>query len=246
MSETGRPAVMAILAELRRALKQRGLKARELAARFGVAEPTMWRWLRGQGLTLDRLDRLCQMAGLELRELMAAPGEEGAEHFTFAQERVLAADRALGLLFFAILNGAQRETLRRDFGLDPAVIEGHIERLRRLALIDTAASGKLRPLVSRAVKWRAGGPLAAAFERTIKQFFFAFDFGAPDTRYVSDMVYVSEASRARIHAMFEALRDDIHVIAAQDAKVPHGRYEWSGILMLVNPLSITDVTSGLR
>ena len=96
------------------------------------------------------------------------------------------------------------------------------------------------------MRWRPGGPLAVAFERTVKSFFLAMDFGAAEARYESDMVPLSEAGRSRVHALFAALREDIHLIAAQDSAARFGPYEWSAVLMLVRPLEINDVTRDLR
>ena len=66
--------------------------------------------------------------------------------------------------------------------------------------------------------WRPGGPLAIAFERTVKTFFLAMDFGAPEARYMSDMVRLSEAGRSRVHALFEALRERFSI----DATIAEG------------------------
>ncbi len=241
----GRPSVAAILTALRQEIRRQGLRARVLAARLGVAEPTLWRWLRGEGLTLANLDRLCQMLGLELRDLVATQAEQ-ERFFTLAQERVLAADRGLGLVFFAILNGAQRAALEADFGLPPARITHYLTRLQRLALIDIAPTGRLRPLVARAAQWRRGGPLAMAFERTIKAFFLSMDFGTAEARYVSDMVRLSAAGRARVQALFETLREDILLIAAQDASARHEQTDWSGLLMLIHPLNLNEITREFR
>jgi transcriptional regulator with XRE-family HTH domain len=236
----------AVLLELRRELKRQGIHVGPLAEELGVSEPTIWRWLRGKGLTLDRLDRLCTILGLDLRDLITRSHEGGADRFTFAQERLLAADRGLALLFFSILNGAQREVFVGEFGLAPDRVDQHLDRLRRLRLIDIAPNGRLRPLTIRAIKWRRGGPLAVAFDRTVKGFFLSMDFGAADALYVSDMIRLSNAGRARVHALFEALREDIHEIAEQDCAARLEHYDWSALFMLVRPLDIDEVTRQLR
>jgi len=207
-----------------------------------VAEPTVWRWLRGDGLTLDRLDDICGIAGLDLRDLIARGDDGLQDSFTLAQERILAADRGLALVFFAILHGAQRRDIEQDFLLPPDRLDSHLERLKRLGLIDFAGRGRIRPQTTRAVRWRQGGPLSIAFERTVKQLFLAMDFGSPDARYVSDMIPMSAAGRARVHALFETLRNDIHLIGEQDRNVPRDELAWSGVLMMVHPIDVEEMT----
>lgn len=241
-----RPGVATILDELRRELKRQGLRAGALAAKLDVAEPTVRRWLRGEGLTLARLDQICAITGLDLRDLISRSYGDEPDTFTLAQERTLAADRGLALTFFAILHGARRQDLEQDFGLTGERLERYLERLSRLDLVDVAPNGRLRARTRRTVLWRRGGPLSGTFEKTVKQYFLGMNFGSDDARYVFDMVRVSEAGRARIMAMFEALREDIHLVVEQDQSARMEAYDWTGLLMLVHPLDIIAATREWR
>jgi len=236
----------AILAELKREMRRRGVRGIDLADALGVAEPTLRRWLRGQGLTLAGLDAMCDALDIDIRDLIAGADDRGAERLTLAQERVLAADRALALLFFAILNGAQREEMISDFGLPAGHVDDLVRRLHRLGLVDITSSGRLHALTRRGVRWRKGGPLAAAFEKTVRNFFLSTDFGAEDALYVSDMVRLSAAGRQRVLALMDALRDDIHLIAGQERGLGPDRLDWSALFMLVRPLDLEEMTLDLR
>ena len=244
MSE--RPGVAAILAELRGELKRQGIRIGTLARQLEVAEPTVWRWLRGEGLSLARLDQICAQAGLEMRDLVGRSRGPEQAMFTLAQERALAADRVLALAFFAILHGAQRQELEQQFGLGGEPLDTCLARLHRMDLVDIAPHGRLRARTRKAVRWRRGGPLSVAFEKTVKRFFISMDFGAPESRYVSDMVRLSDAGRARVQALFEALRDDIQLICEQDQAAHMEAYDWSAILMLVRPLDLDAITHEWR
>jgi transcriptional regulator with XRE-family HTH domain len=243
--EKRRPGASALLAQLRGELRRQRFTANAIADRLGVAEPTIRRWLRGQGLTLERLDQLCALAGIDIRDLVAAAPDSGAARFTLAQERVLAADRGLAFLFFSILNGWQPDDFEQEFGLPPARVDAYLVRLTRLGLIDIGIHGRVRPLTARAVAWRRGGPLAVAFDRTVKHLFLTMNFGAGDAHYVADMVKLSPAGRARVHALFEALRLDIHLLAEQDRAAKLDRYDWSALFMLVRPLDMAEVGRGI-
>ena len=246
MQKTRRPGIATILFELRRELKVKGIRVAGLARQMEVAEPTVWRWLRGDGLTLDRLDEICAIADLDLRDLLARGDDDQQERFTLAQERVLAADRGLALVFFAILHGAQRRDLEQEFGLPTDRLDSHLERLKRLGLVEAPSRGRLRSKMRRTVRWRQGGPLSMAFERTVKPLFMSMDFGSTEALYMSDMLSLSEAGRARVHALFETLRDDIHVISQQEEAARLEGREWSGVLMMVRPFDIGELTSEWR
>lgn len=243
---TRRPGLTMILCELRRELKVRGIRVRQLAQETGVAEPTVWRWLRGEGLTLDRLDQLCEIADIDLRDLLGREEDPAADSFTLAQERVLAADRGLALVFFALLHGAQRGDLARAFGLSARRIDRHVERLVRLGLVRAGTRGKLVPAVRRSVRWRRGGPLAVAFNHTVKPLFLSMDFGAAQANYVSDMVPLSGAGQDRVQTLFETLRDDIHLIAEGERAQGAAQRDWCGLLMMVRPFDMAETTAEWR
>ncbi|WP_157219443.1 helix-turn-helix domain-containing protein [Flavisphingomonas formosensis] len=239
------PAVATIMEALRRELKGRGIRVSDLVTRLGVAEPTVRRWLRGQGLTLDRLDRLCAAVGVDMRDLVARD-DAPRESFTLSQERVLAADRGLALTFFAILQGAQRDDLENDFGFPTERLMANLRRLERLGLIETTRSGMLRAKLRRSVAWRRGGPLAVAFERTVKPLLFSQNFGSPDALYVSNMVRLTPSGRARVQALFEGLRDDILLIAGQEQSARLDGRDWSGVLMMIRPFENAEMTAEWR
>lgn len=245
MTQADSPGVAAILEELKRELRLRGIRVPDLARQLDIAEPTLWRWLRGRGLTLDNLDRICLTLGIDIRDLIGRSGERGADRFTLAQERVLAADRTLALFFFLILNGAQRDDIAVETGLDAERIDTALQRLRRLGLIDVHPGGRLRARTSRAVRWHPGGPLDQAFDRVIKPMFLERSLREGDARYVSDMVRLSAAGRGRVLALFEALRDDIYLIARQEREAASAELEWSALFMLVRPLDMEEVRRDL-
>ena len=245
MPQNESPGVAAILAQLRHELRVQGVRVADLAARMHVAEPTLWRWLRGRGLTLDNLDRLCLAIGIDLRDLLARSADSGADRFTLAQERVLAADRSLALLFFLVLNGAQRAECQSTLGIDTAALDEAIERLRRLGLVDSLPGGRLRPLTSRAVRWRPGGPLDQAFNRVVKHFFLGPSLLEGDARYVSDMLWLGPNGRDRVQALFERLRDDAYLIARQEREAAADTGDWCALFLLVRPLQMARVTEDL-
>lgn len=154
-----------ILGELKRVRKQRGLSIQHLASQLAVSEPTVSRWLRGQALTIDVLEQICGCLGTDLRSLIDQASDTETDRLSLRQEQKLAADRRLSLMFFLVLNGAQRDLLEGEFKFAPDICDDLIDRLIRLGLVARSSSGRLRPLVSRSVRWQHRGPLAEVFER---------------------------------------------------------------------------------
>jgi len=231
-------AVTHMVRTLRAELRRQGMSVADLAEKIGISEPTAWRWLRNQGLTVARLNMICAELDLDLADLFELPPLEQAE-------RLLAADRPLSLLFFTILHGAQKQDLVEDFDLSPLFVEQYIERLVRVGLLRVTTSGRLRPLTTRTVMWRADGPLATAFEQSVRGNVLNLN-GAADAHYVSHMLKLSEAGRARVHRAMQSLYIDILRIADEDAAAGHAASQWSALFMLVRPLPLELMRQWMR
>ena len=76
----------------------------------------------------------------------------------------------------------------------------------------------------------------------MRHYFLSVDFSAPEAAYVSDMVRVSSLGRARIHALFRAMRLEVFKIAQEDKDANLNQYDWTGILMLAHPFDMNTVT----
>lgn len=239
------PTTTMILGELNRVRKHRNISLKLIAMRLDVSEPTVLRWLRGQGLTVEVLDQLCDCLGTDLRSLIENACEPETERLSLRQERILAADRHLSLIFFLILNGAQRDSLERDFGIEPSKCDELIEKLIRLGLVTKASNGRLRPLVSRSIRWQAGGPLATVFERTVLSMMLGPAFGRQGTHYVSQFALLDEEGREYVLSRFEALCEEILRGPGYVGHTSPER-EWSSIFMMTRPIGIAEMRSWME
>ncbi len=214
-----------------------------LAAELAVSEATAKRWLAGKGLTLARLDRLASLAGLSLADLVrAAEGTQDglARELTLAQERALSADIFLSFLFMAILAGIQPSEIMTDFSLPAGMMETALLKLERLALIDRLRQGRARALVDRALVFRKA-PLRSLFERHMKQLYFELDYAAPETRYASELIKLSDVGAAQMAELIEKLRGEVQALSDRDRETATLPRKWYGMLSVMRELDLSAV-----
>lgn len=232
-----------LLASLRKMLRAQGWTARRLAAELGVGEATVKRWLIGQGLSLDGLDRLADLAGTDIAELsrMAEAGDDGlAQELTLAQERALSEDAFLSFLFIVILGGYTPVEVAKDFDVTPRQMEAALLRLERLALIDRRPGWRVRPLVDRAIVWRKR-PMRAMFEDRMKAQFLEMDFADERAVYASEVLKLSAQGAATLAEMIEQHRRDVQALAARDRDMAHLPRTWHGMLCAARPLDMSGL-----
>lgn len=236
----------AMLAELRRALRQSGWTAKAIAADQRIGEATAKRWLAGKGLTLGRLERLAALAGLSLAELARAaeqPPSGLAQELTLAQERALSGDLFLPFLFMTLLGGNQPQDIAADFGVPEAALDAALARLERLALIDRLPGGRVRPLVDRAIVWRKT-PMRALFEAHMKRQFIEMDFAADDAVYASEVVKLSARGAAEVAEEIERHRRHVQAIAERDRDSALLQRRWYGMLCALRELDTSELEGG--
>lgn len=233
----------AMMAVLRRHLRQKGWTSWRLAHELAIGEATAKRWLAGKGLTLDRLERLAALAGLTIADLAreAEDAPQGlARELTLAQERALSADIFLSFLFMAILGGIQPDEIMADFSLPPRMMEIALLKLERLALIDRLRSRRARALVDRAMVFRKP-PLRSLFEQHMKHLFFELDYAAPETRYASEVVKLSDVGVAQLAELIERFRGEVQALSDRDRETALLPRTWYGVLSVMRDLDLSSV-----
>lgn len=235
----------ALIENLKLHLKAQGLRQRDIADRLGVGLATVKRWLAGEGLTTKRLEDLCDLAKIELFELveMTARSHSGkAERFTPSQERALGRDPRLFFIFFSLLNGWPPEDCERELAISHQTMQGELQRLARLGLIDILSGGRIRVLTTRMVSWRKDGPVAKHFEA--RQSFVSLE-NADDALTMSDFVRMTDAAVVQVRRLTEELRREIHRIAQVDRHDATLDRTWYGVLFFARPLNMPAIRNSM-
>ncbi len=127
-----------ILLALKNALRGKRLTYKDVAERLGVHETTVKRNLNGRGLSLEFLERVCNVADLRVADLMQISEdarESRQRHITIRQENGLAANLLSTFFFLRLQRKWAPEEIREDFGLTEAQLVNHLVRLDRLGVI---------------------------------------------------------------------------------------------------------------
>jgi transcriptional regulator with XRE-family HTH domain len=91
---------IALVDTLKRILKGRGIMYATVAAGLGLSEASVKRMFSRRDFTLQRLEDVCRIAGVDFAELAheATADEAGMTHLTAEQEREIVSDPTLMLV----------------------------------------------------------------------------------------------------------------------------------------------------
>jgi len=229
-----RSQIPLVIERLKMHLKSQGLRRWEIAA-------SVKRWLAGEGLTLKKLEDLCNLAQIEFLELMEISAGEAVEkidHFTVSQERALSEDPVLFSVFWLLMDGYPVSECRQELRLSPKVMSNNIASLSRLGLLDALSKDRVRLRASRTVQWRRNGPLSKYFEPTSD--FIDLKRKNDDTFYISDGLRLTQSGRAKVQDIFEKMHVDIIRIAELDKHHMNAGRQYYGMLFFLRTFT-TDM-----
>src|SRR4030095_7569501 len=128
----------ALVGALKQVLKSRSVTYAELARRLGMSEASVKRVFAKRTFTLDRLDRICGVLGVEITDLAKIVEHEAERvtQLTLEQEREIVADPKLMLVAVHALNHWTLEEIVDRYTISRNECIRLLARLDRLRIID--------------------------------------------------------------------------------------------------------------
>ena len=227
----------ALVAALKQVLRSRSITYAQLARRLGLSEASVKRVFANQRFTLDRLDKICGVLGIEVTDLakMVDHEAERVTQLTLEQEREIVADPKLMLVAVHALNHWTLEEIVERYTISKTECIRVLVHLDRLRIIDLLPNNRIRVIVGRNFSWRPNGPLQQYFREQLEANFFGsrFDGAGEHLAFVSGML--SRNSNAVIQQRMRRLEAEFTELHNQDARLPLDDRFGTSVLVAMRP-----------
>jgi transcriptional regulator with XRE-family HTH domain len=229
-----------LVAELKRALREQGLTYVAVARALNLSIATIKRRFARGDFSLERFERICELAGVGLRELLERAEERSAptRQLTLTQEREIVADPRLFLVTWLVLNRTPFEEITRSYRFTERELLACFIRLDRLKVIELQPGNRVRLLVSRRFSWRAGGPVQRYLHERLLREFLASAFTAAQEEFVFHGARMSREVLAQLKRVQQNAARECMELIEQDRSAPEGRIGAAFVLAL-RPWSYT-------
>lgn len=189
-----------LVGELKRALREQGLTYARVARALDLSLATVKRRFARGDFSLERFERICELAGVGLRELLERAEEHSAptRQLTLTQEREIVADARLFLVTWLVLNRMPFEEVLRGYRFTERELLRYFIRLDRLKVIELQPGNRARLLVSRRFSWRPGGPVQRYLHQRLLREFLASHFTGTQEDFVFHGARVSREVLAQL------------------------------------------------
>lgn len=175
-----------LIATLKRCLRASGKTYADVAQALQLSEASVKRLFSSEQLSLQRLDSICQLIGLEISDLVRQMEEHAGriERLSEAQEREICNDLTLLLVCVCVLN---RWTLQQIIDVhrlsEPTCIQ-KLAQLDKLKLIDLLPGNRIKLKVAANFGWIENGPIQQFFQQRIAAEYFSSRFQGEDERLI--------------------------------------------------------------
>ena len=160
-----------------------------------------------------------------------------------AQERALAEDPRLLLVFHLLSNDWDVPKIRAEFGLEGPQTILLLAQLDRLKLIDLLPGDRVRLRVPRNYAWRSDGPVLKRHGRAAMVEFLRGDFGGSDAVMKLDIKEFSSASMGLLRRRIERLAAEFNELAEVDASLPSEARRGAGLVLALRPWTFSLLNS---
>lgn len=206
-----------IVAELKRVLKEQGITYAAVAMRLELSLASVKRLFSSGDFSLERIDAICELAGLEMSDLLERMSERSApiNKLSVAQEQEVVADPKLFLVTWLVLNRAKFDDIVKGYTLTEREVQRYLIKLDRLNVIELQPLNRVRLLVSRHFSWRAGGPVQRYIHQKLLKEFLSSNFSDECDEFFFHGGTVSENVLSQLkRALQHAARECIEIIEA--------------------------------
>lgn len=227
-----------IVGNVKAALKARNITYAELARRIGLSEASVKRVLSRGTLSLQRLERICEAAGIAVAEVVQRGRGTAGEHpqmLTLSQEKALAADPRLFACYHLIANGRDQRGVETNMGVSARTVQGWLARLKALGLVAQPSGKQARATATVAVRWRPDGPVRRMYEREVRAEFLQSLFGAEQEAFDFRVAELSEASCRILQRRLDRLAAEFSDLADLDRSLPARMKRNVGCLLAMRP-----------
>ncbi|MGV0960702.1 MAG: helix-turn-helix domain-containing protein [Limnohabitans sp.] len=210
-----------IFDSLRSHLKARHLTYRHIAEKLGVSEQTVKRLFLQQDCSIERLEAICELLQLDLRDLVKSSPRprQFLQQLSLKQEELLAQHPRLLMVAVCAMSLWTFQDMVQHLNIPQAETEDLLRQLDKMGFLDLMPGNRYRLHVAREFSWIVGGPIMLMVRKMADDYFNHLFEGEGEIIKMIN-VRVSRHSAMRLRARLEQIAQEYADQVAIDANQP--------------------------
>lgn len=211
-----------IVLALKRALRGQGKTYADVAVVLNLSEASVKRLFAEGNLTLQRVEQILLLLGLDFAELVEQiqQARQEVELLSPEQEAQIAGDTALLIIALSVVNGFSFSCLQQHYRFSEHVLIQKLVQLDRLKMLELMPGNRIKLRIAHNFRWRKDGPIQNFFLRRIAPEFFSGRFDATSDKLLVFNGAISAAANAEVQAKMEVFLNEINALTQQEKSQP--------------------------
>ena len=224
-----------LLQTLKHCLKLQGKTYADVAQTLGLSEASVKRMFSEQHFSLERLDKVCNMLGMEISDLVQHMDalQTRVEKLTHSQEAEIIQDISLILVTVCVFNQWTIDNITEYFTLSQDECVVKLLKLDKIGIIQLLPHNRYKLLISPNFSWIENGPFERFFREHVGQEYFNSSFHG-DHRCLRVLNgALSTASAAEFRQKLIRLAREFSETAREEASLPVGNRDGVTLVMAI-------------
>ena len=222
---------------LKRMLKAKGITYAVVAEALELSEASVKRMFSRRDFTIQRLEDVCRVAGVDFGELAqeAAAEGEGRTQLTAEQEREIISDPTLMLIALCAVGNWTFRQIVDTYDIPEAECLRCLSRLDRRRIIDLGPDNRIRSLIDRTFSWLPGGPIQRYFRARVESEFLSSKFDRPGELFLFINGMLSRHSTVEVTTRMRRVANEFADLHAADRALPLSERHGASMLLAIRP-----------
>jgi len=234
-------ASAALIDTLKQELRALGVTYAAVARTLDMSEASVKRMFSRKDFSLKRLDRVLELAGLELAELARSieRRERLVSRLSPEAEKAIVADKKLMLVALRTLSQWPLQRIIRTYTLSEPECIRLFARLDRLGVIRLLPGNRYRLLLSRTFSWLPDGPIQQFFKGQAQSEYFRTRFDGPDELMLFVTGRLSKSSREAMLVRLRRVANEFADSHNDDMRRPFEECTGMNMLLAIRPWELS-------
>jgi len=224
-----------IIDRLKLELKAQEINYKQLAQALNLSESTIKHMFSTKNFSLKRLDKVCELLGMELTDLVRKyeASEPKLKQLTLENEQKLISDTQLLMVAYCISNYWPVEEIMATYNICETDCIQCLAQLDRMKMIELLPGNKVRLIISNNFRWHPDGPIEKFFRNEVQQDFFADRFKDENSHYLAKIGDLSDKSIQQLIERLNNIGDFCDELIQEDKKQPFNQRYGSGMVLAI-------------
>lgn len=227
---------VALVDALKQVLKEQSITYKQVAVHLGMSLASIKRLFSEKQFTLNRLDAICEFAGIEITDL-ARRVEQARKisQLSLDQEQLLVDDEKLLIVAVSALNRWTYDEILNIYDFADAELIQALAKLDRMKMIDLLPGNRIKPLFNPDFHWHKNGPIQRFFETQVQNDFFKSRFDQPGEIRLFATGMLTRASNLVMQKKLERIAGDFRRLHQEDLAQSLGERHGTSLVLAMRP-----------